>query len=160
MGAHKRPFYRLVVADSRAPRDGRFIELLGTYDPLTNPPAVKIREERALHWLREGAQPSEMARRLLEQSGAWEQLGKRGANRKPPKPRPTAPPKAAKAAKAAKAVGAEPATAAPAESAAGAPAPAPEAAPEDQPSAPAEEAPAGEAPADAAAAEASPEGEA
>ena len=58
MGAKKAPFYRIVAADSRAPRDGRFIELLGTYDPRTNPAKVTIKEEEVLKWLNNGAQPS------------------------------------------------------------------------------------------------------
>lgn len=69
MGAKKRPFYRLVVADSRAARDGRFIETLGHYNPIAEPTEVVINEEKALHWLNQGAQPSETARRLLRQTG-------------------------------------------------------------------------------------------
>ncbi len=57
MGAQKRPFYRLVVADSRSPRDGRFIDQLGIYDPLTEPATVRIDEEKVLKWLSQGAQP-------------------------------------------------------------------------------------------------------
>lgn len=69
MGAKKRPFYRLVVADSRAARDGRVIETLGHYDPLKEPAQVVINAERAKSWLSEGAQPSDTARRLLKQAG-------------------------------------------------------------------------------------------
>ena len=58
MGAKKRPFYRIVAADSRSPRDGRFIELLGTYNPCTNPAQVNLKEEEILKWLNNGAQPS------------------------------------------------------------------------------------------------------
>lgn len=64
-GVKKKPFYRLVVADSRARRDGRFIESVGTYDPLRNPPAVTMNEDRVVHWLRRGAQPTDTVRRIL-----------------------------------------------------------------------------------------------
>jgi len=74
MGAKKRPFYRLVVADSRAPRDGRFIEILGSYNPLTEPAEIKIDEEKALGWLQNGAQPSDTAKRVLNQAGVWEKF--------------------------------------------------------------------------------------
>jgi small subunit ribosomal protein S16 len=69
MGAKKKPFYRIVVADSRAPRDGRFIEEIGYYDPCKNPAEVKIEEEKAVHWLKNGAQPSETVRALLNKTG-------------------------------------------------------------------------------------------
>ncbi len=69
MGAKKRPFYRIVAADSRAPRDGRFIEIIGHYNPLTNPVELKIDEEKALKWLANGAQPSETVRNLLSSQG-------------------------------------------------------------------------------------------
>ena len=69
MGAKKAPFYRIVAADSRAPRDGRFIELLGTYDPRTNPAKVTIKEEEVLKWLNNGAQPSDTVRNLLSKQG-------------------------------------------------------------------------------------------
>ncbi|HEX2031245.1 MAG TPA: 30S ribosomal protein S16 [Actinomycetota bacterium] len=71
MGAKKRPFYRVVVADSRSPRDGRFIENIGKYHPLAHPSLIEIDEERALHWLRSGAQPSQPVRVLLEKTGIW-----------------------------------------------------------------------------------------
>lgn len=70
MGAKKAPFYRVVVADSRYPRDGRFIEEIGTYNPITNPAEVKIDVERAQKWLNTGAQPTETVRALLKKSGA------------------------------------------------------------------------------------------
>ncbi|MDR2174469.1 MAG: 30S ribosomal protein S16 [Synergistaceae bacterium] len=73
-GKKKAPFYRLVVADSRSPRDGRFIELIGTYNPMTDPATVAIEEERALYWLSVGAQPSETARGLLKKQGIWEKF--------------------------------------------------------------------------------------
>ena len=69
MGAKKAPFYRIVAADSRAPRDGRFIELLGTYDPRTNPAKVTIKEEEVLKWLNSGAQPSDTVKNLLSKEG-------------------------------------------------------------------------------------------
>lgn len=71
MGAKKRPFYRVVVADSRSPRDGRFIENIGKYHPLAHPSVMEIDEERALHWLRSGAQPSDPVRVILEKTGIW-----------------------------------------------------------------------------------------
>jgi small subunit ribosomal protein S16 len=64
-GAKKRPHYRIVVAESSAPRDGKFIEIIGTYDPLTEPSTVRLNEERAKHWLSCGAQPSETVRDIL-----------------------------------------------------------------------------------------------
>jgi small subunit ribosomal protein S16 len=72
MGAKKHPFYRLVVADSRSPRDGRFIEHLGYYDPMTDPVKVKIDVDKVERWLRQGAQPSEAARSLLKREGILE----------------------------------------------------------------------------------------
>ena len=68
MGAKKRPFYRLVVADSRAARDGAFIDTLGFYNPIAEPVELKIDEEKALDWLQKGAQPSDTARSLLKKS--------------------------------------------------------------------------------------------
>ena len=70
MGAKKAPFYRVVVADSRYPRDGRFIEEIGTYDPRQNPAAVNIDVERAQAWIRTGAQPTDTVRDLLKKAGA------------------------------------------------------------------------------------------
>jgi small subunit ribosomal protein S16 len=72
MGSSKRPTYRVVVADSRSPRDGRFIEIIGHYNPLTDPPTVKIDRAKARAWIARGAQPSNTVRRLLEnvQEGA------------------------------------------------------------------------------------------
>ena len=69
MGAKKAPFYRIVVADSRYPRDGRFIEEIGTYDPMTEPSAVKINAERAEKWLNDGAQPTDTVKYLLKKNG-------------------------------------------------------------------------------------------
>ena len=72
MGANKRPFYRVVVADQRSPRDGRFIENIGKYHPLEDPSLIEIDAERALHWLRVGAQPSNQVRNLMTKVGIWE----------------------------------------------------------------------------------------
>ena len=72
MGAKKRPFYRVVVADSRSPRDGRFIETVGWYNPLTNPPSTKVEPERVQYWLGQGAQPSEAVERILQWNGLRE----------------------------------------------------------------------------------------
>ena len=68
-GHKKAPFYRIVVADSRFPRDGRFIEEIGTYDPTTEPSTVKVNEELAKKWLSEGAQPTDTVARLLKNAG-------------------------------------------------------------------------------------------
>ncbi|NLB83969.1 MAG: 30S ribosomal protein S16 [Synergistaceae bacterium] len=73
-GRKKAPFYRLVVADSRSPRDGRFIELLGTYDPMADPAKITVNEERAVYWLTVGATASETARGLLRKTGVWEKF--------------------------------------------------------------------------------------
>ena len=69
MGAKKSPFYRIVVADSRYPRDGRFIGQLGTYNPLVEPAEVKVDAERAQAWIKTGAQPTDTVKRLLKQAG-------------------------------------------------------------------------------------------
>lgn len=74
MGAKKRPFYRLVVADSRAARDGRFIDQLGYYNPIADPAEISVDEEKALEWLRKGAQPSDTARDLLRKAGVWDKF--------------------------------------------------------------------------------------
>lgn len=84
-GAAKRPFYRVVVADSRSPRDGRFIENIGKYHPLSDPSVIEIDAERALYWLSVGAQPTEQVRNLLEKQGIWEQF----RTGRPPKEEPT-----------------------------------------------------------------------
>jgi small subunit ribosomal protein S16 len=68
-GGKKTPYYRIVVSDSRLPRDGRFIEQVGTYDPKKNPAEVRFKEEKAIRWLKEGVQPSPTVRQLLIQSG-------------------------------------------------------------------------------------------
>ena len=73
MGKTKQPFYRVVVADSRSPRDGRFIENIGRYHPRAHPSLIEIDTERALHWLRTGAQPSDPVRVLFQKTGIWGQ---------------------------------------------------------------------------------------
>ncbi|MBQ0040541.1 MAG: 30S ribosomal protein S16 [Clostridiales bacterium] len=70
MGAHKKPFYRIVVADSRTPRNGKFIEEIGTYDPLKDPAEIKVDVEAAQKWLGNGAQPTDTVRALLKKAGA------------------------------------------------------------------------------------------
>ena len=77
MGAKKRPFYRLVVADARSPRDGRFIAQLGYYDPLTEPATIKIDEDAVMRWLSQGAQPSDAARTLLKREGVLDRYAAR-----------------------------------------------------------------------------------
>jgi small subunit ribosomal protein S16 len=74
MGANKRPFYRVVVADQRSPRDGRFIENIGKYHPLEDPSLIEIDEERAMHWLMVGAQPSDQVRNLMVKIGIWDKF--------------------------------------------------------------------------------------
>ena len=74
-GAKKAPFYRGVVADSRSPRDGRCIEELGYYNPVSNPVELKIDEEKALKWLKTGAEPSETVKVLLKKTGIWQKRG-------------------------------------------------------------------------------------
>ncbi|NLV87249.1 MAG: 30S ribosomal protein S16 [Clostridiales bacterium] len=68
MGAKKNPYYRIIVADSRSPRDGKFIEEIGTYDPLTTPVGVTVNSERAKYWISNGAQPTETVRSLLKKA--------------------------------------------------------------------------------------------
>ena len=72
MGSNKNPFYRIIVADSRAPRDGRFIEELGYYDPLTKPKTVKIDNEKALKWISNGAKPTDTVDRLFRENNVYE----------------------------------------------------------------------------------------
>jgi small subunit ribosomal protein S16 len=71
MGKTKQPTYRVVAADSRSPRDGRFIEIVGTYEPRQEPSKIVIDNDKAVDWLRKGAQPTERVQKLLQQSGAW-----------------------------------------------------------------------------------------
>jgi small subunit ribosomal protein S16 len=77
-GGKKNPFYRIVVSDSRFPRDGRFIENIGTYDPNKNPAEVHIMEDRAMEWYKRGAQPTRTVRNLLRQSGILKKLAQEG----------------------------------------------------------------------------------
>lgn len=72
LGDKKSPFYRVIVADSRSPRDGKFIDMLGTYNPLTDPAEIKIDAEKATNWIKNGAQPTDTARALLVKSGIIE----------------------------------------------------------------------------------------
>lgn len=72
MGAKKAPFYRIVVADSRSPRDGAFVEEIGYYNPLTEPAELKVNNEKAADWVKKGAQPTDTVRALLKKSGAIE----------------------------------------------------------------------------------------
>ena len=74
MGAKKAPFYRVVVADSRSPRDGKFIELIGTYNPLVTPAEIKINEELALEWLANGAIPTDTVKNILSKAGIMEKF--------------------------------------------------------------------------------------
>ncbi|MCM3632064.1 MULTISPECIES: 30S ribosomal protein S16 [Paenibacillus] len=74
IGAHKAPFYRVVVSDSRSPRDGRFIEEIGTYNPVAQPAQVSINEEKALKWLQSGAQASDTVRDLLSKAGVMKKF--------------------------------------------------------------------------------------
>jgi small subunit ribosomal protein S16 len=88
LGAKKRPFYRVVVADQRSPRDGRFIEAIGKYHPLDDPSLIEIDEERALEWLNKGAQPSQAVESLLRKTGIWEKFSAQKPQRphKPQRP--------------------------------------------------------------------------
>lgn len=122
MGKKKQPTYRIVAADARSPRNGRFIEIVGAYDPRPDPSVVTVDNERALHWLRHGAQPTDRVRKLLRISGAWEAFESgaavsppqsSAAVAAPPKSEPTAP--APAAAPEAAAAEPEPAAAAPEE---------------------------------------------
>jgi small subunit ribosomal protein S16 len=74
MGRHKRPFYRVVATDSRMPRDGRFLEVIGTYDPLKESDKASFKEDRVLDWLKKGAQPSDTVRSLLKSTGVLKAL--------------------------------------------------------------------------------------
>jgi small subunit ribosomal protein S16 len=90
MGSNKRPFFRVVVADQRSPRDGRFIENIGKYHPLDDPSVIEIDQDRALHWLRVGAQPSNQVRNLMNKIGIWDEFVKErpSAALEPAKARP------------------------------------------------------------------------
>ena len=146
MGKKKQPTYRVVAADARSPRDGRFIEIVGTYEPRAEPSVIKIDSARAIKWLQDGAQPTETVGKLLKLSGVWEEFaGDKpvpGAKRQAP-----AKPKVDKPAKAAPAPA--PAAAAPAPAAAAPDAPAAEPAPAADPAPEAPVAEAADAPAEA-----------
>ena len=117
VGKKKQPSYRVVVSDSRSPRDGRFIEVLGQYAPREDPSVVTIDSDRALHWLRVGAQPTEQVGKLLEISGVWAAYKAAAGKDAAVKPKPktpkvkAAPPAPEPPAPAAEAAPAEPAEA-------------------------------------------------
>ncbi len=90
MGKKKQPTYRVVAADSRSPRNGRFIEIVGIYDPRPDPSAIRIDNDKAVDWLRKGAQPTDSVRKLLEISGAWETYSGKASTRPAPTPKPAA----------------------------------------------------------------------
>jgi small subunit ribosomal protein S16 len=104
MGKKKQPTYRVVAADSRSPRDGRFIEIVGTYNPRPDPSEIRIDNDKAVDWLRRGAQPTDSVRKLLVISGAWESFtgtpstgpAPAGAAEKPAAKKPAAKKAAAK----------------------------------------------------------------
>ena len=166
-GAKKRPYYRIVVAEASAPRDGRFVERVGSYNPMVpkdHPERLTLDSERAMYWISKGAKPTERVQKMMAQLGLIEapalreQPKKSAPDRKRQEREAEAAEAAAAAAEAAEAAAAEaeaPVEEAPAEEAAAEEAPAEEAAAEDAPAeeAPAEEAPAEEAPAEEAAAE-------
>ena len=111
MGSKKRPFFRVVVADQRSPRDGRFIENIGKYHPLDDPSVIEIDQDRALHWLRVGAQPSGQVRNLMQKIGIWDEFVKERPAAAPvaTKERPNKPKVSKKAKARAEAAAAEPA---------------------------------------------------
>ena len=112
MGSNKRPFFRVVVADQRSPRDGRFIENIGKYHPLDDPSVIEIDQDRALHWLRVGAQPSDQVRNLMRKTGIWDEFVKERPSAAPaaPKQRPDKPKVSKKAKEKAEAAATEPET--------------------------------------------------
>jgi small subunit ribosomal protein S16 len=112
VGKKKQPTYRVVVADGRSPRDGRFIEILGQYEPREDPSRISVDTDRAVHWLRHGAQPTEQVAKILEVAGVWDAFKQETGKEAAAKPKPKTP--KAKAEKPA------PAAAAPAEPAASA----------------------------------------
>jgi small subunit ribosomal protein S16 len=89
MGKKKQPTYRVVAADARSPRNGRFIEIVGTYEPRREPSVIQIDNDKAVAWLKKGAQPTERVHKLLEVTGAWEQF-KTGVAPAAPEPPPVA----------------------------------------------------------------------
>jgi small subunit ribosomal protein S16 len=164
-GSKKRPFYRIVVADSRMPRDGRYIEKLGTYNPLLPKDGgerVVLDADRAKHWLEQGAKPSDRVSRFLQDVGLWKREERNNPNKGKPGQKALERIEAQKEAEEAAKAAAEEAAAEAAAAAAAAAAPAEEAPAEEAPAedAPAEEAPVEEAPAEEAAAEEAPAEEA
>jgi small subunit ribosomal protein S16 len=139
MGSKGRPFYRVVVADQRSPRDGRFIENIGRYHPLNDPSVIEIDQDRALHWLRVGAQPSDQVRNLMQKVGIWDVFVAERPKAAVVSTRPERPAKEKMSKKAqAKAAEAQKAPAAPAPAVeAAAPAPTAQAPPEPEAEAPA-----------------------
>jgi small subunit ribosomal protein S16 len=139
VGKRKQPIYRVVVADSRSPRDGRFIEVIGQYNPLTNPSQITVDADKALEWLRKGARPSDSVTALLKRTGVWTTFvaDKGPAPKKVKKRKVTAKREAAeaaaRAAKEAEAAAAAPPPPAPAEAAPAAEEAAPEVAAEETP---------------------------
>ena len=91
MGKKKQPTYRLVAADGRSPRDGRFIEIVGTYDPRAEPSLIKVDNDKVVAWLQKGAQPTERVQTLLKISGAWEQFKPGSGGAPAPAPADAAP---------------------------------------------------------------------
>jgi small subunit ribosomal protein S16 len=87
LGKRKQPYFRVVVADSRSPRDGRIIENIGKYHPRAHPSVIDIDEERAVHWLQNGAQPTDPVKVLLQKTGIWERF----SGEAPPPPKPEKP---------------------------------------------------------------------
>ncbi len=82
MGSKQKPFYRIVAADSRSPRDGRFIETVGTYNPVKNPEEININEEKAINWLSNGAQPTDTVRSLLSKTGVMKKFAESKTQKK------------------------------------------------------------------------------
>ncbi|MDD2573227.1 MAG: 30S ribosomal protein S16 [Bacillota bacterium] len=80
MGAKKRPFYRIVVADSKSPKEGRFIEEIGYYNPISQPKEIKIDQEKAAEWLKKGAKPSDTVRALFKSEGLYDEPGDPGSD--------------------------------------------------------------------------------
>ncbi|MBS9334512.1 30S ribosomal protein S16 [Fructobacillus sp. M1-13] len=108
MGAKKRPFYRVVIADSRSPRDGRFIETVGTYNAVANPAEVTLDEEKIMGWLENGAQPSDTVRNLLSKAGIMTKFAATKSGKKPASAKAAKPAK--KAAASTEAAAAKPTT--------------------------------------------------
>ena len=111
VGKKKQPYYRVVVADARSPRDGRFIENIGRYHPRQHPSLIEIDQERAMHWLQNGAQPSDPVRVLLQKTGIWGQFTGEGPTEAVAPPPDKATPSKKAAAAAAEEAAAEPAAA-------------------------------------------------